>query len=381
MKKSLVALATLAATGAMAQVSITGLLDAAYLEISGNVAASSKGTSIFANEGSATSNISIQATEDLGGGMRSTVRYEIDPRTMFNNGGLYTGLQPLGGAGLGRHQMFIELAGGFGAVKLGSPNSISFGAWNAGTPFTTTTGGGYTRVAVNAATGQNQIIGTRYDRSVRYDSPNLNGFVVSALYAPGNDVAPTQSSTPATIPNNRQVTEFGATYANGPLNVAVATLRGAAQTNAGVSFFGVTASTSTTLTPNAWERQAAHQGLTANSGATTYNTLSANYKMGATTVYGSVGSGDLFTTATTKAKSNNVAVKHDIGTYSLLASYRMHSTQASGAAEVDQKITGLRLDNNLSKTTAVYVVYESWDNGATSANKQNMAGVGIRKSF
>lgn len=376
MKKSLVALATLAATGAMAQVSITGLLDAAYIDISGNVAATAKGASIFANEGSATSNIAIAATEDLGGGLRSTVRYEIDPRGMFNNGGLYPGSQPLGGAGLGRHQMFIELAGGFGAVKLGSPNSISFGAWNAGTPFTTTTGGGYTRVAVNAGTGQNRIIGTRYDRSVRYDSPNLNGFVVSALYAPGNDVAQANAYTPNTIPNNREVTELGATYANGPLNVSLATLRGAAQTNAGNQF----ASVSGGATP-AWALGSVHQGLAAATGSTTYNTLSANYKMGATTLYASFGSGDLFTDATTSAKSNNVAVKHDMGTYSLLASYRMHSTKAGAAAEVDQKITGLRLDNNLSKTTAVYVVYESWDNGAATANKQNMAGVGIRKSF
>ncbi len=375
MKKSLVALATLAATGAMAQVSITGLLDAAYIDISGNVAATAKGSSIVANEGSATSNIAIAATEDLGGGLKSTVRYEIDPRGMFNNAGLY-GTQVLGNSGLGRHQMFVELAGGFGAIKLGSPNSISFGAWNAGTPFTTATGGGYTRVAVNAANGQNRIIGTRYDRSVRYDSPNLNGFVVSALYAPGNDVAQTQSGTPNTIPNNRQVTEFGATYANGPLNVAFASLRGADQTNAGVSFFGVNAST--VANPNTWALQTSTVGA---GGSTTYNTLSANYKVGATTLYASVGSGDLFTDATTSAKSNNVAVKHDIGTYSLLASYRMHSTKAGAAAEVDQKITGLRLENNLSKTTAVYAMYESWDNGAATANKQNMAGVGIRKSF
>ncbi len=373
MKKSLVALATLAATGAMAQVSITGLLDAAYIDISGNVAATAKGASIFANEGSATSNISIQATEELGGGLKSTVRYEIDPRTMFNNGGLYPGSQPLGGAGLGRHQMFIELAGGFGSVKLGSPNSPSFGAWNAGTPFTTTTGGGYTRVAVDAASGANRIIGTRYDRSVRYDSPNLNGFVVSALYAPGNDVAQAAVYTPNTIPNNRQVTDLGLTYSNGPLNVAFASLRGAAQTNAGNQFASVT-------TGPGWALGSVHQGLAANSGSTTYNTLSANYKVGATTLYASAGSGDLFTTATTSAKSNNVAVKHDIGTISLLASYRMHTTTASGV-DTDQKITGLRLDNNLSKTTAVYLVYESWDKGTATENKQNMAGVGIRKSF
>ncbi len=363
----------------MAQVSITGLLDAAYIDVSGNVAATAKGSSIVANEGSATSNISIQATENLGGGLRSTVLYQIDPRGMFNNAGLY-GSQPLGNSGLGRHQMFIELAGGFGAIKLGSPNSISFGAWNAGTPFTTATGGGYTRVAVNAATGANQIIGTRYDRSVRYDSPNLNGFVVSALYAPGNDVAQANAFTPNSIPNNRQVTEFGATYANGPLNVSLATLRGAAQTNAGNQFASVALNTATPPAPD-WALGSVNQGLAAGSGSTTYNTLSANYKMGATTLYASFGSGDLFTSATTSAKSNNVAIKHDMGTYTVMASYRMHSTQAGSAAEVDQKITGLRLENNLSKTTAVYAMYESWDNVAATANKRNTAGVGMRKSF
>ncbi len=357
----------------MAQVSITGLLDAAYIDISGTVPAYSKGSSIVANEGSATSNIAIAATEDLGGGLKSTVRYEIDPRGMFNNAGLY-GTQPLGNSGLGRHQMFVELAGGFGAIKLGSPNSISFGAWNAGTPFTTATGGGYTRVAVSAATGQNQIIGTRYDRSVRYDSPNLNGFVVSALYAPGNDVVQQGVNTPASVPNNRQVTDLGLSYSNGPLNVSLASLRGAAQTNAGNVFFGVAAGATS------WAAASApHQALSANSGSTTYNTLSANYKVGATTLYASAGSGDLFTVSTTSAKSNNVGVKHDMGTISLLASYRMHNTRTSAGVEVDQKITGLRVENNLSKTTAVYAMYESWDKGDNT--KQNMAGVGLRKSF
>ena len=87
----------------------------------------------------------------------------------------------------------------------------------------------------------------------------------------------------------------------------------------------------------------------------------------------------MFTVSTTSAKSNNVGVKHDMGTISLLASYRMHNTRTSAGVEVDQKITGLRVENNLSKTTAVYAMYESWDKGDNT--KQNMAGVGLRKSF
>ncbi len=365
----------------MAQVSITGLLDAAYIEIGGNVASTAKGTSVVANEGSATSNIAISATEDLGGGMQARVFYEIDPRGMFNNNGLY-GTQALGNSGLQRHQMFVELSGAFGSIKLGSPNSASLSAWNAGTPFGTATGGGYTRVAVNTATGANRIIGTRYDRSFRYDTPNMNGLSGSFLYAPGNDVAQTQSGTPNTIPNNRQVTEFGVNYMNGPLNVAFSSLRGADQANAGVSFFGVTPydpAPVAPVVPNSWQQQAS--SVTAVASSTSYNMLSANYKVGTTTVYASVGSGDLFTSATTSAKSNNFGIKHDRGTYSVLASYRFHSTQAGSAAKVDQKITGLRLENNLSKTTAVYAMYESWDNGAASANKQTITGIGLRKSF
>ncbi len=363
----------------MAQVSITGLLDAAYVSIGGNIAENSKGTSVVANEGSATSNIAISATEDLGGGMKARVFYELDPRGMFNNAGLYPGSQPLGGAGLGRHQMFVELSGSFGSIKLGSPNSASLSTWGVGTPFGTATGGGYTRVAVNAGTGANQIIGTRYDRSIRYDTPRMNGLAGSFLYAPGNDEAQSNAFTPNAIPNNRQVTELGASYMNGPLNVAFSSLRGAAQTNAGNQFASVALNSATPPAP-VWALGSVNQRLAAGTGSTTFNMLSANYKMGMTTVYASFGSGDLFTNAAHSVKSNNIAFKHDMGTYSVLASYRMHSVN-DGTKDTDHKITGLRLENNLSKTAAVYAMYESWDNGATTLNKRNIAGVGIRKSF
>jgi predicted porin len=44
-------------------------------------------------------------------------------------------------------------------------------------------------------------------------------------------------------------------------------------------------------------------------------------------------------------------------------------------------VTGLRADYNLSKTAALYIGYESYDNGAATANETTATAIGLRKSF
>ena len=82
MKKSLVALATLAATSAFAQFSIDGVMDAGIGSIN------YKGTSVSGvyNNGSATSQINFRGNHDLGGGMKADFRVETDWNTVSNSG-------------------------------------------------------------------------------------------------------------------------------------------------------------------------------------------------------------------------------------------------------------------------------------------------------
>jgi len=112
MKKSLLAVAIAAAlpAAASAQVTISGLLDFAYGNASGFQSGSTISTRDFT---SATSSIRFTAIEDLGGGMKATVQYDLDPRIWINND-----------SGIVRNESFLGLSGGFGNLRLGAPNSI-----------------------------------------------------------------------------------------------------------------------------------------------------------------------------------------------------------------------------------------------------------------
>jgi len=342
MKKSLIALAALAATASFAQSSVTisGVMDFAAATVSGSQL-DVKGTTITQNLGqSATSVIRITAVEDLGGGMKATMLYGLDPRTVAtDNNGV-----------LGRDELFMGLSGGFGNIRLGSPNSIGVTTFLSASPLGTGIGSGY-----GATAGDYSQI--RYSRSARYDSPTVGGFTASVLYAPGNDIAVTTGApTTQLIANARQATEFGLSYANGPLTVAYANVAQAAQAN-GTGLVGAKTST---------------------------NILAARYTIGATTLSAGWNDGDALAAAATAQKSEGyrVGVAHTMGAVTLMASYADQKTN-----NVKENVAGLRADYALSKRTAAYLGYENWDNknatASTTVNKgdRKITSVGIRHSF
>ncbi|MDG5974790.1 porin [Hydrogenophaga taeniospiralis CCUG 15921] len=106
MKKTLIALAVLAASGAafaQSSVSLYGIADIALVKAKGSSAQ-------LASGGVSTSRLGFKGTEDLGGGLKANFLFEegID---------LTTGA--LKGNGFAR-QAYVGLAGGFGEVKLGN---------------------------------------------------------------------------------------------------------------------------------------------------------------------------------------------------------------------------------------------------------------------
>jgi len=370
MKKTLVALAALAATGAFAQSSVTlsGHMDFAGATVSGTQLVA-KGTTFATTTGtSSTSVIRFIATEKLTNGMTVTAQYNLDPRALSNDAATVTFVSAASTANtltaLTRDEVFIGLSGGFGNLRLGSPNSIGLGVHGVSSPLGTGIGSGYTGGGT-AATMTNSIVQTRYNRSMRYDSPSVGGLTVSLQYAPGNDQAAVNSAATALlIPNARTATEVGVSYSAGPLNVAFANIAQAAQTNA-TGYYS-----STTL---------------ANSVKTSTNILAANFKMGDTTLYAMVNDGEVLasTTAALTAKGSRVAVKHTMGAIDLMAQYSQQTNNS-----VKAKATGLRADYNLSKTAAVYVGYENWDTGATysastatTTGDRKITSIGLRKSF
>ncbi len=333
MKKTLVALAALAATSAFAQstVTLSGNLDFAYGTAKTSTSAS-EATISTRDLTSSTSVIKISAVEDLGGGTKATVQYGIDPRKLARDQA----------AGFTSDETFIGLSGNMGNVRLGSANSLGLGAFGTSSPFGTGIGGGYAHNVVGYTSN------IRYARSARYDSPAFAGLSVSVLKAEGADtvVASTSVVTASDIiVKAKDTVEFGVNYANGPLTVAYANVK--------------------------------HANYSTEK-ARSANTLGANYVLGTTTLYAGMTSGDLLsdTTAVATTKGNNVAVKHTMGKIDVMVG--INNRKNSNAEK--QKVTGLRADYNFSKTTATYVGYEDFK-GATAAADQKIVSIGIRKSF
>lgn len=373
MKKTLVALAAVAATASFAQSSVvlSGNFDVAGSSSTGTLARA-QGTTFSTLMGtSSTTSLKITATEDLGGGMKAMAMYELDPRSLINDSTALTltGDTATSAAasssvrstltGLSRHEAYVGLSGGFGTIKLGAANSPSLDVNGASSPLGTGIGSAYT---ANGGTNTNwsSMMNTRYSRSFKYESPVINGFQFSAQYAPGNDQTNSTTSTPLSIPNNRQGTEIGLKYSVGNLNLAYANVAQAAQTNA-TGWYVV--------------------GAAGPYAATNTNALGANYQMSNITVYAGVMNGNLLaaTTIANTASAMRGAIKANFGNVDVMAQYtEVTANTGTSNANVTQKTTGARIDYNLSKTAAAYIGYEAYDSGASSANQQNLTSIGLR---
>lgn len=225
MKKSLIALAALAAVGAAsAQSSVTlfGIVDIAAKYGRGDTADK---TALDPN-GYNTSRLGLRGTEDLGGGLSASfwLESQINPDrgtgepTNTNNqasGQPATGAVPTGSQGLTfNRRSTVSLAGGFGELRLGRDYVPQFWNFSVFDPF------GTTGVGTNMAHAANNrgVTAIRASNSIGYFLPaNLGGIYGQAQYYLGENL------------NNVGATEddgdgFGVRlgYAAGPLNVAVA---------------------------------------------------------------------------------------------------------------------------------------------------------------
>jgi predicted porin len=202
---------------AQSSVTLSGNLDFAVANYGGQQAWA-KGTTVTTLAGtSSTTVINIRAEEKLDGGLKLTAHYGLDPRSLLNDSLAVTnnnnvavdpGTIPNGGGtgdvktiatvggqantatGLARDEAFVGIEGPFGNVRLGSPNSIGLNSFLVSSPLGTGIGSGYTG-AGTAGTVTNSYVQTRYNRSLRWDSPVVNGFSAAILYAPGNDLVAT----------------------------------------------------------------------------------------------------------------------------------------------------------------------------------------------
>jgi predicted porin len=213
MKKSLIALAVLAASGAaMAQSSVTlyGILDLSYGKLKGGKWGMNNGDSGYqgGTDGFHTpSRIGFRGVEDLGGGLKAIF-------------GLETGGMDLttGGTNLafGR-EAHVGLSGAsWGEVRLGRTSSVAAKSMGAFDLNGTSQSSALDRSGISAVTWYGS---SRRSSQLQYASPNFGGVVVRAGFTAKGDQSGVQGVGVSAASKNQY--SLAANYANGPLAVGV----------------------------------------------------------------------------------------------------------------------------------------------------------------
>jgi len=391
MKKSLIALATLAAaTGtAFAQSSVTmfGNVDIGF----GTHKTQSRDGTTFTKtsgvmDGSwAGSRLGFRGTEDLGGGLRASFMLEqgINPTAPegFNQRVGSNGHQ-IGGTSTystgNNRQSFLGLAGGFGEVRVGYQytNSYDVVAFQ-----------GYSLSEFQGGNYQNQTHanGTRAN-AITYIAPKMGAVTLKAQFGQGTGRGTVESNAVATgngfTKNNNAYMSLMAAYAAGPLNVAYAYSQAGVEqanaTNATVTnAFGVVGTAATTANANTAKRdQVSHN-------------LGASYNLGFATVsatFGQMNNGGT-TTATTETKTTaqQFSVKVPFGATDLLLSTGSVKAKTPTATTTDMSGTMIGVSHALSKRTNIYAFNGTDKNdsatGNTAGYKDTKTMVGIRHTF
>ncbi len=231
MKKTLIALAALAATGAFAQTTtgvpgfqIVGNLNAGF------VANSYWGKSVsgFDQNMMGTSQIGFRGKEDLGGGLSAHFVHTTDFKFMNqlgDSGVMYASATPNNGAAgtFGNDQKFVGIAGPFGTVNFGAINNASLysGVVLLNPTLGTSYSGGYGATMIADPVGGQGLAVVRFDNTMEYKSPVIGGFSATVQYAAKQDQAINANYSPnlGSI-NEPSMIEIGVKYADGPLTLA-----------------------------------------------------------------------------------------------------------------------------------------------------------------
>jgi predicted porin len=324
MKKTLVALAVLAASGAaMAQSSVTlfGRVDA-NIGASKNTVTGVSTTKLSNGSeiGLTGSRWGMKGTEDLGGGLKANFNLE----NRFN---VDDGISPEGGF---RGNAYVGLSGGFGEVKLGRTYS-AFDDAKAVSVASNVFDSSYFTAAEYASyevRGANQI---------KYNSPSFGGF----------SVAVSSALKESNVAGAENTNSLGGFYAAGPLKVALAMQTRAVGDNA---------------------------------------ILSADYNFGVASVSAGYSEFDA-NNAGNDEKALAVGVTVPMGAVKLSAGYSVGEVETQAGAKVaDRTALGLGATYSLSKRTTLYagIGQKKREDAAgvkTADNNTRAYAAGVRHDF
>jgi predicted porin len=291
MKKSLVALAVLAASGAaMAQSSVTlyGKVDIG--------AARSIGSSVNEIKQASGSRLGFRGTEDLGGGLKANFQLEHrflpDTGAVGSTSSFFTG------------RSIVGLSGGFGSINIGRDYTAAFWTALGGDVF------GYDGVAANAGVaGANGIQTVRFDNVISYASPKMGGFMLEASSA--------QKEAGA-----RNGSAVRISYANGPIAASFATEKG----QAGQTYNGIGAS---------YDLKVARVNVLSSKGETIAGVKSEGMLLGLTVPMGALllkaSYGTLEVAGNTTVQQTGIGARYALSKRTdLYASYASNSKTAAG---------------------------------------------------
>ena len=362
MKKSIIALAVLAASGAaMAQSSVTlyGIVDA-YVGQTSTTAATPGASKVKQNvvntAGFNNSRWGMKGSEDLGNGLKANFVLENGFNT--DTGGLADA-----GGRLFNRQATVGLSGNFGAVNLGR-QTTAYDALRAATNnqydsnFATTT-----TVWNNGVRDYTN----RSDNSIGYASPTISGFSGAVVLGLGENKAAATALTPTSLDATKNYSAH-IKYANGPLLV------------------GYAHQVENTRTAERAAVPTATPPITAAAGLNTtdrkYNLFAGSYDFGVAKLTGGYNQAKQ---GATEDKEFQVGVNVPFGAAAVSVGYVRSKSDINGAN--GNKGTGYSLlgTYDLSKRTRLYAGLLSTKVQATSAAadayKTTGAGVGVRHAF
>ena len=339
MKKSLVALAILAAAGvASAQSSVTlfGVVDATYAHGSGSGVGSSSKSQIT-NSGYNSSRLGFRGTEDLGGGMSASFWLEAGVNNDNGSGALTSTNNQVGGTTGGGGLTFnrrstVSLASGLGELRLGRDYTPQFWNQTVFDPFGTN-GVGTTQTLNSGLGGPTAV---RASNSVGYFLPgNLGGFYGQFQYYLGEN-----NQTGLATEDDGKGAGIRLGYANGPVNVAFGSSR---------TKFATTATT----------------------GDIKSNNVGGSFDFGVASVMALVTRDKVEQTANVTGKGALIGTLIPLGAGQIRAAYSTYKTNAATAPK--SKKWALGYVHNLSKRTALYTTFARVTNSGGAAQALNGA--------
>jgi len=343
MKKSLIALAVLAASGAaMAQSSVTlyGRVDTSVGQIkdAGTSSASKSAvTKVFSggDAGLTSPRWGLRGTEDLGGGLKANFQLE---NRFFSDEGTIDGVQFKGAS-------WVGLSGGFGEVKLGRSTTVYddvIALSNSSNVFDsafTPTGSVYGATLGDAAktkVGAGSY-SSRFDNKLTYLSPTFGGFYAGVDYALDENAA---------VKAEKMALKAG--YKAGALHVAL--------------------------------------GYQDEKTVAEFTALSASYDFGVASVSAGFSTTDADAAAKGEDTEFTVGVNVPFGAFAVSAGFASSKTEKATTAANNVKASGFGLGATyaFSKRTKAYAGYRAIEVKSSTGAKtkdESLFAVGLRHDF